>query len=79
MIDLQPRAERFFELVAIEDLVDQAGFLRGGGAEQALVEERFDLVVLEMAVLGDRGDQVVIDVVDDRLQALAQGRSCAPG
>ncbi len=42
--------------------------------------QRLDLVVRQMAVLGNRGHHVVVDVVDDRLQALARAaRSCSCG
>ena len=72
LLGLQPLLEGLFELVGVEHVVDQSGPLGVGGGEQALVEEGLDLVVLQAAVRGDGGDQVVVEVAHQRVEALAQ-------
>ena len=71
-VDLELLGQILAELVDISDAIDQAGLFGGGGREDSLVDQILDLAAIELAIGGDRVDHLVVVVVDDQLELLAE-------
>ena len=69
-VDMFLIGELLAEFVDVGDAIDEAGIFRGGGGEQAFVDQVFNLAGIELAIGGDGIDELGVVIVEDRIHLL---------